>query len=178
MENAQEVLERNENFLKITVSNFMRKCSQRNRNGVLSREDLMQEVTLCFLSEVERYGEETARTHSRTLFNAMYMAVIRAYPLSVPKRSSGFKQITASHLWIDRWENMGERIAVDDTSNMVIDRISVHERLEVLSSSDQQIINWRLDGLSQREIARRIGLSDVQMCRTMKRIRRQLEQVQ
>ncbi len=176
MENAQEVLERNETFLKITVSNFMRKCSEKNRSGVLSREDLMQEVTLCFLSEVERYGEETARTHGRTLFNSMYMAVINAYPLSVPKRTTGFKQITASHLWIDRWENMGERIAVEDTSSMVIDRISVHERLNKLNESDRQIIDWRLEGLSQREIGKRMSLTDVQMFREMKRIRRQFEQ--
>ena len=57
---AQEILERNETFLKITVSKFMRRCSQKNRTGVISREDLLQEVTLCFLSEVEKHGEETA----------------------------------------------------------------------------------------------------------------------
>lgn len=179
--NAQqqhEVIERNETFLKITVSKFMRKCSQKNRNGVVDREDLFQEVTLCFLSEVERYGEETARTHGRTLFNSMYKAVMTAYPLSVPKRTNGFKQITAKGIWLDRWEDMGERIRMEDPSSRIIDRISFHERLEELSDSDRQIIQWRLEGLSQREIGKRMGLSGVQMCREMKRIKAEITRIQ
>lgn len=174
----QETIERNETFLKITVSKFMRKCSQKNRTGVISREDLMQEVTLCFLSEVERYGEEAAKTHGRTLFNSMYRAVMGAYPLSVPKRTNGFKKITARGIWIDRWEDMSERIRTGDPSSRIIDRIAIQERLEELSEGDKQIVRWRLEGLSQREIGKRIGLSDVQMFREMKRIKAEITRIQ
>ena len=175
---AQEVLERNEEFLKITVSKFMSKCRQSNRTGVISREDLMQEVTVCFLSEVEQYGEETARTHRLSLFHSMYQAVMTAYPLSVPKRSSGFKKITEKRLIFHEWESMAYKVRTDDFTAKTIDRISIQERLESLNDSDRQIIRWRLDGLSKREIAKRKGLTDVQMCREMKRIRRQFEQGQ
>lgn len=174
----QEIIERNETFLKITVSKFMRRCSQKNRTGVVSREDLMQEVTLCFLAEAARYGEETARTHGRTLFQSMYKAVMTAYPLSVPKRTNGFKQITEKHLKLDRWEDMGERIRIEDPSSRIIDRIAIQERLEELNEGDKQIIRWRLEGLSQREIGKRMGLSDVQMCREMKRIRAEITRAQ
>ena len=170
----QETIERNAAFLKITVSKFMRKCSQKNRTGVISREDLIQEVTLCFLSEVERYGEEIAKTHGRTLFNSMYKAVMGAYPLSVPKRTNGFKKITEKHLKLDRWEDMGERIRIEDPSSRIIDRMAFQERLEELNEGDRQIIRWRLDGLSQREIGKRMGLSDVQMHREMKRIKAEI----
>ena len=175
---AQEILERNEEFLRITVSRFMRRCSQSLSNGVLSRENLMQEVTICFLAEVEKYGEETARTHRLSLFHSMYQAVMTAYPLSVPKRSSGFKKITEKHLIIHEWESIAYKVRTDDFTAKTINRISIQERLEALSDSDKQIIRWRLDGLSQREIAKRKGLTDVQMCREMKRIRRQFEQRQ
>jgi len=175
---AQEILERNETFLKITVSRFMRKCSASNRNGVLSREDLLQEVTLCFLSEVEQYGEETAKTHRLSLLQSMYQAVMTAYPLSVPKRSSGFKKITSKHLQIEEWGSMADRIRVDDFTVKTLDRISIRERLEALSESDRQIIYWRLEGVTQREIGKRIGLTSVQMCREMKRIKAELTQIQ
>ena len=178
MQEKQETIERNAVFLKITVSKFMSRCSQTNRTGVISREDLLQEVTLCFLAEVERYGEETARKHSRTLFNAMYKAVMGAYPLSVPKRTSGFKKLTKTPLWLDCWEDMGERIRTGDPSTRIIDRISLYERLEELSEGDKQIVRWRLEGLSQREIGKRMGLSDVQMCREMKRIKAEITRAQ
>ena len=82
-EQAREIMERNEGFLKGAVYQFIRKCSERNRTGVVSREDLMQEVSFCFLAEVERYGEEAARAHRLTLLHAMVQAVVAAYPLSV-----------------------------------------------------------------------------------------------
>ena len=170
----QEMLERNKSFLKMTVTRFMARCSQKNRNGIVSREDLMQEVTLCFLNEAEKYGEAIARTHGRTLLHAMYTAVMGAYPLSVPKRTASFKQIKSKGIWFDRWEDMAERIRVEDTSRKAIDRISIQERLEGLSEDDRQIIHWRLEGLTQREIGKRIGLSDKQMCERMKRIRREI----
>ena len=138
----------------------------------------MQEVTICFLAEVEKYGEETARTHRLSLFHSMYQAVMTAYPLSVPKRSSGFKKITEKHFSFIQWECLEYKISANDFAARTIDRISIQERLESLSENDKQIIRWRLDGLSQREIAKRKGLTDVQMCREMKRIRRQFEQRQ
>ena len=158
---AQEILERNEEFLRITVSRFMSKCRQSNRTGVISREDLMQEVTVCFLSEVEQYGEETARTHRLSLFHSMYQAVMTAYPLSIPKRSSGFKKITEKHFSFIQWECLEYKISANDFAARTIDRISIKERLESLSENDKQIIRWRLDGLSQREIAKRKGVTDV-----------------
>ena len=122
---AQEVLERNEEFLRITVSRFMRKCRQSNRNGVLSREDLMQEVTICFLSEVEKYGEEIARTHRLSLLHSMCQAVMTAYPLSVPKRVSGFKKITEKRFSFIQWECLEYKTNANDFVTQTIDHISI-----------------------------------------------------
>lgn len=175
---AQEVLERNEEFLKITVSKFMRKCARNNKTGVISQEDLLQEVTICFLAEVEKYGEETARTHRLSLFHSMYQAVMTAYPLFVPKRSSGFKKITEKQFSFIQWECLKHQTSVNDFATRTIDRISIQERLESLSDNDKQIIRWRLEGLSQREIAKRMGLTAVQMCREMKRIKAEITTAQ
>lgn len=173
---AQETIERNETFLKITVSKFMRRCGQENRSGIVSREDLLQELILCFLSEVERYGEETARTHRLSLFHSMYQAIMTAYPLSVPKRSGGFKKITENPMQIESWEDMQSIIKQADPTDDIINQIDTAAMLEELLPTDKQMIQWRMEGMTQREIGKRIGLSDKQMCMEMKRIRRQLEQ--
>ena len=173
-EQAREIMERNEAFLKATVYQFMRKCSERNRTGVVSREDLMQEVSFCFLAEVERYGEEAARAHKLTLFHAMYQAVMGAYPLSVPRRSGTFKTITDKHLWVEPWEAMADKIKTSDTTNRILDRLELRGWLNALSDTDKQIIRWRLEGVSQREIGQRLGLTSVQTCRRMKRIKAKL----
>lgn len=44
--NAEKIIERNEKYLEIVVSCFMRKCRTAYRGGMVSREDLRQEVTL------------------------------------------------------------------------------------------------------------------------------------
>ena len=53
MENTQEaeMLERNRQMLNQVVSSFMHKVSERKRGGMIDREDMLQEVTLCFLLE-------------------------------------------------------------------------------------------------------------------------------
>ncbi len=175
---AQEIIERNEAFIKGTVSKFMRRCRQGNSNGVINRDDITQELILCFLAEVEKHGEEVARMQKYTFLHAMYSTVIQAYPLSVPNRTSGFKRITEKRFTFCQWESIANRISGKDVTAKTIERLSIHERLESLSENDRQIIRWRLDGLTQREIARRKGLTDVQMCREMKRIKAELMRVQ
>ncbi len=59
---AEKIIERNEEYLEIVVSCFMRKCRTAYRGGMVSREDLWQEITLCFLAKAEQYGEENTRT--------------------------------------------------------------------------------------------------------------------
>ena len=113
---AQEIIERNEAFIKGTVSKFMRRCKQGNQNGVINREDITQELTLCFLAEVEKHGEEVARMQEFTFLHAMYSTVIQAYPLSVPKRTSGFKKITGNRFTFHQWESMANKISGKDPS--------------------------------------------------------------
>ena len=172
--NAEKIIERNEEYLEIVVSCFMRKCRTAYRGGMVSREDLRQEVTLCFLAEAEQYGEETARAHRLTLFRAMYDEVRRAYPVHIPHRA--FRQGTRQPLQVEPWEAMGNRIRQTDPTEKAVDRIDLQRVLEVLDETDRHIIKRRMDGDSQRDIARGMGLNDVQMCRRIKRIRRQLEQ--
>ena len=132
----------------------------------------MQEATLCFLAEVERYGEETARTHGRTIWHSLWDAVRRAYPLHIAYNA--FHAGKRQPLRVDQLEAMSNRIAKADPTERTAERIDLRRVLEEMNEADRKIIRRRLEGDTQREIGRSIGLNDMQMCRMMKRIRRQL----
>ena len=174
MENAQEIIERNTEYLRITVSLFMRKCRQEHRNGMLNREDLFQEAAICFLGEVERYGEETAKTHGRTLHHTLWEAVREAYPLKISYDS--FSKAKRQPLKVEPLHGLEHMLAKADPTEKIDTRLDFAAKLEELSEDDRQIIRWRLEGFTQAQIGKRLGVTPTQMCRRLKRIRRQLEQ--
>lgn len=171
--NEQEIMVRNRKYLSWIVSDFMRRCRAENRSGVLSREDLMQEAAICFLLEVRRYGEEIARSHRRTLFHALYEAVRQAYPVSISYHS--FSGARLQPLQVEPWEAMEAHITAPDTAGRIIDRLNVKTALEALEAPEKKIIACLMRGMNQREIARLFGWTDCQVCRRIKRIRRQLD---
>ena len=167
--NEQEIIDRNRKYLAYLVSDFMRRCTSDHRGGMIGREDLTQEITLCFLLEVRQYGEDEARKHRRTLFHAMYEAARRAYPVTVSYHAFG--RLTMK---IEPWEDMAERIITPDR---VTDHIDARAALEELTAEEKQIVSLRLQGWTQREIARAFGWTDCAVSRRMARIRRQMERI-
>ena len=128
MENAQEIIERNTEYLRITVSLFMRKCRQEHRNGMLNREDLFQEAAICFLGEVERYGEETAKTHGRTLHHTLWEAVREAYPLKISYDS--FSKAKRQPLKVEPLHGLEHMLAKADPTEKIDTRLDFAAKLE------------------------------------------------
>lgn len=171
--NEAEIIERNTPMLKMIVSVFMRKVSASNRGGMISREDLLQEITLCFLLEVRRYGEDEAVKHKRTLYHALYRAAIAALPVKTAYHAYARERRQA--LVVVEWD---EEYRAASKVNDAFSAVAFRETLEGLEEQEWQIIRLKLEGLTQREIGLKMGLSDAAICRRMKRIRRQFEQVQ
>lgn len=179
-EHGQELLIRNKGYLLYLVHDFMRR-GRGYQSGVIDAEDLLQEVTLCFLSEVERYGEEEARKHRRTLFNSMYMAAIKAYPLTMPKRTSGYKQLRDSMgLTFQPWEQLSEYSIREEeslTDEVMTEReiLSSIEKDGGLDEEERYIIELKYQGMNQREIARILNTYDVAITRKIQAIRKKLK---
>ena len=72
---------------------------------------------------------------------------------------------------------MANRIKTGDPANRILDRLELRGRLDALSDGDKQIIRWRLEGVSQREIGQRLGSTSVQICRRMKQIKAELMRI-
>lgn len=171
--NEAEIITRNEIMLKQIVSVYMRKVSASNRGGMIDREDMMQEITLCFLQEVRKHGEEIAVKNKLTLYHALYQAAIAALPVKTAYHAYARERRQA--LVVMEWD---EEYRAASKVNDAFSAAAFRETLEGLEEQERQIIRLKLEGLTQREIGLKMGLSNAAICRRMKRIRRQFEQVQ
>lgn len=65
--------------------------------------------------------------------------------------------------------------SVDSAIDSVTDRLSLHAALAALEERDRQIIGWRYgEGLTQSEIGARLGVSQMQVSRILRRILKDL----
>lgn len=179
-EHGQELLTRNKAYLLYLVHDFMQR-GRGYQSGVIDADDLLQEVTLCFLSEVKRYGEEEARRHKRTLFNSMYTAAIRAYPLSMPQNTSRFKKLRdRMGATFQPWEQLSEYSIREEeslTDEVMTEReiLSSIEKDGGLDEEERYIIELKYQGMNQREIARILNTYDVAITRKIQAIRKKLK---
>ena len=171
-----EIITRNEGLLRGVVVSFMRKVCPGSRGGMIDHDDMMQEVRLCFIQEVERYGEAVAVTHRRTLFHACYDAVRLALPVKVAY--AAYRKDRRQAYVIEEWDGAREDHQQAGRIDAAFGCLAVREALEAMNEQEREIIRLKLEGLTQHEIGLKMGLSDVQMCRAMKRIRRHFEQEQ
>lgn len=56
-----------------------------------------------------------------------------------------------------------------DIAREVVDAINLEERLSILGDRDQKIVRLGLEGLTQKEIASKVGLSQISVSRILKR---------
>lgn len=179
-EHGQELLTRNKAYLLYLVRDFMGR-GRGYTSGVIDAEDLLQEVTLCFLSEVKRYGEEEARRHKRTLFQSMYKAAIRAYPLTMPQNTGRYKRLRdGMGLTFQPWEQLSEYSIREEerlTDEVMTEReiLSSIEKDGGLDEEERYIIELKYQGMNQREIARILNTYDVAITRKMQTIRKKLK---
>lgn len=180
-DHGQELLTRNKAYLLYLVRDFMGK-GRGYTSGVIDADDLLQEVTLCFLSEVKRYGEEEARRHKRTLFHSMYMAAIRAYPLSMPKRTSSYKQLRERMgLTFQPWEQLSEYSIMEEyslTDTVMTEReiLSSIEKDGELNEQERYILELKYQGMNQTEIARILNTTSATITRKIQGIKRKLKE--
>ncbi len=179
-EHGQELLTRNKAFLLYLVHDFMRRGAGYSCS-VIDADDLLQEVTLCFLSEVKRYGEEEARRHKRTLFNSMYTAAIRAYPLSMPQNTSRFKKLRdRMGATFQPWETIPEysrwrEYNLPDEIMTEREILSAIENDGELNEQERYILELKYKGMNQTEIARILNTYDVAITRKIQAIKKKLK---
>ncbi len=168
--NESALLNKYAPLLNATVTNFMHKLNPNNRNGVLDAEDLRQEVTIAFIDIIRTQGEE-ALTHNRlTYLHVMWDAVRKAYLLSTPYHAFSTRHREAIYFpTID--ECFEDEALVQEEEDDTLTQIMIDQ----LPEPQRNIIRMKLDGMSQREIAHVLGVSDATMCRMFQRLKESIK---
>lgn len=170
----QAILSQYRPYLMGRVNTFL--CKGNGRcNAVLSQQDLLQEASIWFLNEYRQGGLEAALTHRLSLHRALYDAVRRAYQISMPygvyrTRPKDVNRFVPSDASAESCPVTGWYSMEDD----VIFHADVSSAIARFSGEEQEMLRMKANGMTQREIARHIGVSQAYVCRAFKDMRKRI----
>ncbi len=155
------------------VWQVVHRFSRRMHGGYHNKEDLHSEcwvVLYQYLSACQT-PEEMQKTPIRDMINAMCVYTLGEQAVSYPKRTTNFKAvIDSANGKADVLEGHVDDASTRDPIGDAIDRIAFNEYVSTLSPTEQRIVSMKLGAYRNREIAKALGLSDVEMTRTLQRI--------
>ena len=165
-----EILTNYEPLLKKTVYNFIQRCNVRT----LSAEDLMQEARMAFLQHIRTHKPEEYGRCRFTILHALCDAVLRQYPVSMPR--AVFFDRGKREQWV--MVNLDDEVQYEarnggyDAADLAAQIMDV---VGTLPEEAMKLVKLKLERYSNREAAQKLGMTDVQVSRMLKQIRRLLE---
>lgn len=158
-------------YIKSRVNYFLRRRTFQD-NPIVSKEDLMQEAIIWFIQTERTEGLEAALRNRLSLHRALYDAVRKAYPVSYPY--GAYRKKAAL-----RFEPIEESAGIADSApfhsgdmeECIAERIDMERMISSLTATEQRVMNLKLRGMSQREIALALSVTESTVSHTMKRIR-------
>lgn len=159
------------------VWSVVHRFKKRNSSYLSNQEDLYQEAMLVLIRHIRKSESlEGYQPPIRDMINAMCIHTLGEQVVSVPKRTSDYtKRINSISKAVDySLLDSNEDEKRDSTEEAICSAI-FHTFLSSLSDLDKQIVQMKLSGFRNTEVARRCGLSDVNVTRRLKRLRGQYE---
>ena len=153
------------------VWHIVYRFGRRMHGGYQNKEDLHGECWVVLYKHLRncKTQEEMQKIPIRDMINAMCRYVLGEQTVSYPKRTTNFRAVIDS---AEAKADLSDDADTRDPIGNVIDRISFTEYFDTLSPTEQQIITMKLGAFRNREIARALVLSDVDITRTLKRLRK------
>lgn len=171
-ENEQRTLAEYDNMLWGFVHQFLRRC----KSPSVYAEDLIQEARMAFLSFIRTHKAEELYQCRLTILHALCDAVKRCYPISMPRG-----------VFLDRGKRNSYHFSDIDELPEVMDGGNSYESIELmnqireisdtLSDKTHELVRLKLQGYSNREAARQLGISDAAVSRRLKQIRQRLRDI-
>lgn len=168
-------LERFKNYIWKQVNEFLARGRSNSEFLHVDVDDLYQECCIVFLNALRKADDEQSfieKLPARDMLRAMCNHVLGMQALTVPKRTTDFRKKLAlvSSMTSRPSELDYERVLVGETQNsfelaeMQMDFCSF---LSTLSFLEQQVIEEKLHGLKNREIAIKLHLQDSKVSRML-----------
>lgn len=176
-----ELIERNMPKICNAVNNFRARCSNPVVN--IPFEDFVQEVTIAYLEYIRRC-ETMAETEIFPWYNAvdaMSRLVLAHQPMGCPKRHASFETVMKMMPSTISYEvNAQNVIETDGMSRTWVNDentlIDLGMFMETLPENAEKIIGMKLWGLTSREIASELGVSESAVCQSLKNYRKKYNQ--
>ncbi len=169
----EQLIQQYDRYIWSMVHRFGRRKTRGNEFQN-DKNDLYQECVMVFLKHIRSCEtmEEINKVPSFDMLHAMCQFSLRNNVVTYPKRTSNFRHIM---------DNVARKVDYDEVDldenqrseplNDALDVISFKDFYAALSSGEQKIVTLKLRGYSNREIAQKLGLTDVAVCRALKRMR-------
>ena len=166
-----EIMTHYEPMLWRIVHNFMSRCSMHT----MQAEDLIQEARIAFLMHIRTHRPEDYGRCRLTIWHALCDAVRAQYPVSMPHGVFTNKEKRGTVRLVDV-EYMAQALASDEEQYEAVELAAqiMHE-VETFPEEATKLVHLKMKGYTNREAAQRLGMTDYQVSRTLKRIRRLLE---
>lgn len=169
----EQLIRQYDRFIWSMVHRFNRRKSS-GHEFPNDKDDLYQECVMVFLRHIRSCEtmEDISKLPTRDMIHAMCQFALSDKVVTYPKRTSNFRQIIdhvarkVDYEEVDLDENQRQEPLSD-----ALDMIAFKEFYTSLSTDDQKIIVMKLRGRKSREIAHELGITDVAVCRTLKRLR-------
>lgn len=164
-----QVLQEYEPMLNKIVNSFMSRASA----GSTSRkEDLMQEARISFLKHIRTHQPSEYGKCYFTILHDLCEAVRRDYPFGISRHDflSSNRQALFIYGLDDVWmlEDKEEPLSGCDLL------CELQAVLETHSQQDSEIIRLKTKGITSRQIAQRLCISETYVSRTLKKIRMEM----
>lgn len=134
--------------------------------------DLYQECAIVLINHFRKASteEEARRIPIRDMVNAMCRFNLGEQVVSVPKRTSDFTKKVHSMKATTPWEGLARNTKLSSSPMEDVDgKIMFDSFIGTLPTTDKRIIGYKMNGYSNRETARELGMTDVQITRSLHR---------
>ena len=149
----------------------------RRKNGsyIDDKDDLHSECMVVFINHIHNSAtmSDLRKIPVRDMINAMCVYVLGEQAVTLPKRTANFSTVIrsmkgrADYDELDKWAN-------SSSSNIdeAIDKLAFQQFCESLPRADRMVVHMKMKGYKNREIAQLLGMNDVKITRTIKRIKK------
>ena len=169
-QDEERIIENYDKVIWSTVHRFKRRLPTQYDN----KDDLHQEAVMVLLKHIRSCNtqDEISKLPIRDMINAMCRHVLGEQVVSIPKRTTTFsKTISTVATASDYTElDVDDRycdMSIDDVMTKVIfDSFRCQ-----LDDAERHIVDLKMNGYTNREISRMLGVTDVYITRALKKIK-------
>lgn len=170
MQEEERIIEKYDKVIWSTVHRFKRRMTIQHDN----KDDLHQEAVMVMLKHIRTCNtqDEISKIPIRDMINAMCRHVLGEQVVSVPKRTTTFSKTIST---VAKASDYSELTIDDKYCDMSIDDVMTKVIFDAfcchLSDAERRIVDLKMNGYSNREISRMIGVTDVYITRALKKIK-------